>query len=188
MPWGQRSQGLTHTHTHRALASAKVFLHKGLPLGGVHQTPHWVVKEGGVAKHLVLLAGHRHRQVGLLSEGQSTQQQQQHKNTLTLRGLVLKHDEDEDEDEDFLSQQVNHIDPSKHGPRRLSHQPLDGGGVDRLAPPQGHCFLPPIGQGQHHHLHCWLAGWRRVSSTVAGDAVRCRLVLQAQIMSVKYEV
>lgn len=58
--------------THRALASAKVFLHKGLPLGGVHQTPHWVVEEGGVAKHLVLLAGHRHRQVGLLSEGRST--------------------------------------------------------------------------------------------------------------------
>lgn len=86
------------------------------------------------------------------------QQQQQHKNTLTLRGRVLKHDEDEDEDKDFLSQHVNHIDPSKHGPRRLSHQPLDGGGVDRLAPPQGHRFLPPIGQGQHHHLHRWLAG------------------------------
>lgn len=76
-------RGLTHTHTHRALASAKVFLHKGLPLGGVHQTPHWVVEERGVAKHLVLLAGHRHRQVGLLSEGRSTHNNNNNNNTKT---------------------------------------------------------------------------------------------------------
>lgn len=73
-PWVIGHRGITHahTHTHRALASAKVFLHKVLPFGGIHQTPHWVVEEGGVAKDLLLLVAHRHRQVSLLSDGRST--------------------------------------------------------------------------------------------------------------------
>lgn len=59
-------------NTHRALASAKVYLHKVHPFCGVHQTSHWVVEEGGVPKHLLLLVAHRHRQVGLLSDGSNT--------------------------------------------------------------------------------------------------------------------
>lgn len=61
----------------------------------------------------------------------------------------LNQDEDSmrDEAEDLLSQQMNHIDPSKHGSRWLFHQPLDGGSVGWLAPPKGHRFLAPVGQG-----------------------------------------
>lgn len=54
--------------THRALVSAEMFVHEGFPLGLIHQASQRVVEEGGVSHDLVLLGGHRHRQVGFLPE------------------------------------------------------------------------------------------------------------------------
>lgn len=54
--------------TDRALVSAEMFLHKGFPLGLIHQASQWVVEEGGVSHNLILLGGHCHRQVGFLPE------------------------------------------------------------------------------------------------------------------------
>lgn len=58
--------------TDRALVSAKMFLHEGFPLRLIHQPSQRVVEEGGVSHDLVLLRGHRHRQVGFLPEPRRT--------------------------------------------------------------------------------------------------------------------